>query len=537
MTIFSSRSRLITATLAGVLILGAQGQSTLTFDNVRLWQDTATLTSQARGSTSEGVLIPRPGADLFQNGNTGLESYGVPLRIEGLNLDGDGGDNDYIDFTIQFDAARDGNPQVSLTGAGVGVSWDLSDGANEQLTVSVIVDDISAEGWATMDGFTAAQVYLGGSNITTNGQLDVNGITYTDGFEAVGFAFNIGDVLLPDQPNTVVLNNVVATDGDFRLRTTDFSITYDPDGVQPPPPPKLLKSNNLNLRPDTLFVYPNQSGPNKGGSNGGEIIAQPGFDATMVEVGPTTDFLLRWSELDLDGVGANDDYVDFTLRATAVDSEENVTFGGEGFGIAGGGSYGLDEDEQLKFEVVDFSVSPGTGSGTLAFDGFSGAGFFLSGNAGVDIPTTGSGQANVNGNTVMFSIENPEGGYANGTQEATFDLTDTVVFDTPLYTEGSVTPIGRARHFDLQFSFQLDPPAPTPLTIVAMNYADPQMTIVTTGVINGRTYHVQYSPDLETAFTAVPGSSADADDEEVFHIIDTDSDLSGFYRVVSGSAP
>lgn len=65
-----------------------------------------------------------------------------------------------------------------------------------------------------------------------------------------------------------------------------------------------------------------------GGTNGGEIIAQPGFDITMIELAPSSDFLLRWSELDLDGVGANNDYIDFTLRATAVDSENNITLDG-----------------------------------------------------------------------------------------------------------------------------------------------------------------------------------------------------------------
>lgn len=48
---------------------------------------------------------------------------------------------------------------------------------------------------------------------------------------------------------------------------------------------------------------------------------------------------------------------------------------------------------------------------------------------------------------------------------------------------------------------------------------------------------MQYSPDLESAFTSIVGSSADADDEQVIHNVDTDSDLSGFYRIVSGSDP
>lgn len=46
------------------------------------------------------------------------------------------------------------------------------------------------------------------------------------------------------------------------------------------------------------------------------------------------------------------------------------------------------------------------------------------------MPTTEDGQANVNGNTVMFSLDGI--GYTSGSQPVAFDLANTIIFDMPL---------------------------------------------------------------------------------------------------------
>ena len=460
-----TRSRIpIFAGLALLAVLPAHAQTTVTVDNLRVWQHND-MSSRFAGLASVGVLSVQPGA-AFPSGNAGPVSS-ADMRIEGLDLDGQGLADDHIDFSLRFEAARAVNPQTTWSGAGIGVNGDFLT-PDEELTVSVVITDVSS-GWATFDGFSAATVYLGGNGIVTNGQIEVNGetVSITNDYTGMGFMWENRETPIVGSPATVVLGNTQASDGDFRFRAVDFTITHDPDGTRPPPPPVVLTTNDLNLRPDpTFFVYPLQGMANQGGTNAGSIVAQPDFDHTMIAGANVIDFPLRWEGLNLDRGASDDDYVDFTLRATAVGSESFVTFTGEGIGIAGG-TPGLDGNEQLLFEVVDIALSPGTAPGSVVFGGFSEAGFFASGFA-EEGGTSGDAQCNVNGETVMIGLDGE--GYAFGTVRATLGLAETVLFDMAAYSPGTVVPVGRARDFDLQLSYQESLEAPPRFEITHFSY-------------------------------------------------------------------
>ncbi|BCX46207.1 hypothetical protein HAHE_01150 [Haloferula helveola] len=743
--------------LAGLCLLGAlplQAQTTITIDNLRVIPTGGLV----QGSPSEGTLVANGAFPGEFNQGTPTDA---PIRIDGLDLDGVGGNDDYIDFTLRFEATRDSNPQVNWTGAGQGVTGDLSPGNLEELTITVV--DIVAKpglaGFANFDGFTAASLYLGGSGIITDGEADINGTPVADTFDATGgFTFNVTELALPGTPATVVIDNVVASDGDFRFRQCDISITYDPNALPPPvtvtsvgtnlrndnvyptvggplqggasigdiipnpdatyppagspatdfplrwtgldldsdgladdyfnfsirftnasgigeniatsnqgvgvkggaggelandnlndgdeilvevvdiqvspglvgsvifdgfsaaglgagvgasggavsigcdingqpvfidlpdnlayqyatdkatfaslistvlfdnvnetadlknptgrvreldmqftydasvaPPPVSLTTNDLNLRNDAAFTYPDVAppGPGKGGSNLGNIVAQPGFDATAVVAAPTIDLLCRWQDLDLDNSGSADDYIDFTVRFSSG-TADNVSFGGEGIGISGNGSAGIDPGEVLTAEIVNIQLSPGT-LGSVTFGGFSEAGFFASGSAGAGNPTSGDATCDINGNTVMINLNGT--GYTNQTVRAAFGSpTSTVVFDNATYTAGTITPVGRARDFDFAFTYSQSG-APLPdgnLRISSVTFNSGDLTITTVDVVDGATYHLEHSPDLTTPFAPLAGSEQVGAGGQLVHVVSVGGADKGFYRVVEGPIP
>ena len=211
-----------------------------------------------------------------------------------------------------------------------------------------------------------------------------------------------------------------------------------------------ITADEFNFRPDGK-IY-----PAGGDTNLGDIIVRPGFDLSNVTESSTTDFLFRWTNLDLDGSGGNDDYFDFTIRASSGTSDA-INFNGQGIAIQGNGSSSLNAGEELTFQVVSVQLSPST-LGTVSFDGFTGAGFFASGNRSSG-STTASATGDVNGINLRVDI--------NGTGY-TWDVTRTsfaspasaVVFDNVVRIDGTVSPSAFARDTDLQFTFTPANPLP-----------------------------------------------------------------------------
>lgn len=435
--------------------------------------------SRFSGFSDLGTFEVSPNAPLFPKGNSPSPSDQAQFRIGDLDLDGVGGNDDYIEFTVRYESARDGaSGLVNWSGSGIGVQGDLSPGNEEALTVSVVSVFLSpgTAGAATFDGFSAAGLYLGGNGVMTDGQADVNGISYSDSFDAsAGFTFNIGETILSDAL-TVVVDNVLANVGDFRLRTVDFSITYDPNGT-PPTDVIELSSSVLNLRSDATYIYT----PN-GGANLGTIVAPEGFDAAAIEASPETDLRLRWEGLNLERDGTADDYFEFTLRAT-TGTESNVYFSGLGIG---GGGFGIENDEVITFEVVDIVPKLGL-SGDITFKGFTGGGAILSGNAELEI-SAGQGQITVNGVTLMDTLT----GNANSPNFVSKVISTD--FDAPalnlVFTDGvsnngpedTISVALHARDFDLGFIYTAGEPVPQ------------ELVITNSGFVDDETFFIEFSP-------------------------------------------
>ncbi|MEM9080301.1 MAG: DUF1800 family protein, partial [Verrucomicrobiota bacterium] len=227
-----------------------------------------------------------------------------------------------------------------------------------------------------------------------------------------------------------------------------------------------LTANNLNFRSSGL-IYPNNGTAGQGGASSGTIVTQPGFNLSSVSLSPTTDFLFRWTDLDLDGTGGNNDYFDFTVRASTGTSDD-VTFTSEGIAVSNNGHNGhngLNPGETLTFEVVDVQLSPNTG-GSISFDAFTGGGFFASANAS---PSNTVAHASGLVNQVSYSVSlNGGADYTSSTTEFTLNQpASTLVFSNvsylPVGTPNppiTIEPIARARNFDLQFSYTPGPPPP-----------------------------------------------------------------------------
>lgn len=463
-----------------------QAQTTVNISNLRIFQGTDVATEEPRsrftGGVDLGTMLVSPNAPLFPKGNTSSPSNQAQFRIEDLDLDGVGAFDDWIEFTVSYNASRDGSSSnVNWSGAGHGVQGDLSPGNEEALTVTIenIFLSPGTAGAASFDGFTSAGMYLGANGTIVNGEADVNGTTYTDRVDATaGFTFNIGQTALTNA-QSVVVDNVQVSDGDFRLRTIDFSITYDPNGT-PEPTTVELAATALNPREDATYIYP----VGTGGANLGNIVKPADFDNTLIEDSPQTDFRFRWEGLNLDFEGGDDDYFDFTIRAT-TGTETNVFFASLGIG---GGGFGIENDEEITFEVVDITPKPGL-TGTLEFNGFTGGGAIFSGNGPLET-STGQSQININGVTLMGSLTGRPaadvGRFVSSVLGVDFENpASTLVFNNGLSTNGpedDFVVATHARNFDLSFTYTNG----EPVTEVPV--------ITNFGTIEEDTYFIEFTP-------------------------------------------
>lgn len=484
----SSKFRFTVQSLLLLAPLLSQGQTTrINITNLRIFQGTDAATSEPisrfSGNSDLGFLSVSPNAPLFPKGNTSSPSNQAQFRIGELDLDGVGSFDDYIEFTVSFNASRDGGSgNVNWAGAGHGVQGDLSPGNDEALTVTIenIILSTGTAGAASFDGFSSAGIYLGTTGgIVVNGEVDVNGITYTDTVDGTaGFAFNIGQTSL-NAASSVVVDNVVLSEGDLRLRTVDFSITYDPNGT-PEAPTVELAAIALNPREDATYIYP----AGTGGANLGVIVKPEGFDNTMIEDTPQTDFRFRWEGLNLDFDGVEDDYFDFTLRAT-TGTETNVFFASLGIGAGG---FGIENDEEITFEIVDITPKPGL-TGTLEFNGFTGGGAIISGSGPLET-STGQGQIDINGVTMMGSLTGRPaadvGRFVSAVISTDFETsTQTLVFNNGLNTNGPEDDIAvglHARNFDLSFTY----------TGAGAVIEEPVIT--NSGFVDDETFFIEFTP-------------------------------------------
>ena len=128
------------------------------------------------GGTFDGDIAFQPGAEVqgAQYGNP----LQIPLRWSGLDLDEQGGTNDWIDFTLQ--AVPTTEASAVWQNAGFGDGWSIhTNGEALTFTVANISVGSNTAGSVTFDGFTSAAilVYDYTDPKSWDVSIDVNGIT------------------------------------------------------------------------------------------------------------------------------------------------------------------------------------------------------------------------------------------------------------------------------------------------------------------------------------------------------------------------
>ncbi|MEO0965801.1 MAG: PEP-CTERM sorting domain-containing protein [Planctomycetota bacterium] len=219
---------LSTALVAGAVAAPGLGE-TITVDNLRVWHQVV---------AANPVGVPSSGSLGFQSGFTPPAQGNNPtptdfdLEISGLDLDGVGGNDDSILFTLRHTATRTNNPQVNVDGLGIGVTGDLSPEAFEFEALVLSVVDVALSpgtaGTIAFDGFTAQNLILAGTNIPVSAQADVNGTTVTlaNDFTGQGFQFFTQETAFGSPAATLTIDNVTDSTGNFRHRDSDLSFTY-----------------------------------------------------------------------------------------------------------------------------------------------------------------------------------------------------------------------------------------------------------------------------------------------------------------------
>jgi hypothetical protein len=189
-----------------------------------------------------------------------------------------------------------------------------------------------------------------------------------------------------------------------------------------------------------------------------------------VSSGPL-DIELRLTGLDLDSVGTDDDYINFTLRVTPYEATAQVAVSGQGIGLKNSSDSvndNLQPGEELMFEVINLTIGSSgvTPAGAVTFDGFT-AGALGGGINGFAYSTV-----KINGETAEISATNS--GYQYVSNKANFAASSSVVFDNITATaQGAVISGGasvgetasalltnRVRGLDYGFTYD---PAGTPV--------------------------------------------------------------------------
>ncbi len=168
----------------------------------------------------------------------------------------------------------------------------------------------------------------------------------------------------------------------------------------------------------------------------GTIGLQPA--ATLTSGSPSYNVLLRWSGLNLDDVGTNDDYIDFTLNVAA--SANNVDFNNQGMRATG--PWAVGQTLTLSFTSSSIGSTGVTPIGLTAnFAGFTGAGFGTSNST-----AAGSASATINGQTATNTWATAPTAYQYKNTNVTFAPSNSIVW-TPTQIDAGLTAWTRNESF------------------------------------------------------------------------------------------
>ncbi|MGJ8725315.1 MAG: hypothetical protein ACSHYB_12215 [Roseibacillus sp.] len=452
-----------------------------------------------------GTIIENPdaGFDLATEvPGGGSASFDVPLRFDGIDLDGVGVDDDYFNFVMRVYSTT-GSGARFAAGNGIGVNggetWGI--GSGEGVFVEIVDLELKPGivGAVEFAGFNEVGVGAGGSagaGLLTQGDaaLDVNGTETRVILDGDGFQFSTARHAFFPTPATGVtfdnssFNQVTAapsvfedTDPKFSAYVRDFDLKFNylAEGTPAPIATECFTVTDLNLRNNATYVFNGTAT-----SDGSTIQAAPGFDGTMIVPSPTVDLPLRWNFLDFDGTETFDDFVDFTVRVSSG-TTDNVVVTGEGIGIAGNGTNALDPSETLTLEIVNATASTGK---TVDFN-FTTGKLFASGNAGDGVVTDGSASGDINGSTISLSLPNINSGDGGEAYENVAGATaiipgsPTLVANNAVLTPGSVTPGLRLRDFSITMCYFDVDAAPTGSPV-----------ITNCGFVDADTFFIEFTP-------------------------------------------
>ncbi|MDZ8117792.1 PEP-CTERM sorting domain-containing protein [Pontiella agarivorans] len=185
-----------------------------------------------------------------------------------------------------------------------------------------------------------------------------------------------------------------------------------------------------------------------GTESAGDIVEPvPGTFGANDDTATTFTFDLRWTGLNLDDVGADNDYIDYTFRLTS--SNGNVDLNGQGMRASGGA---WQVGDTLTLEYVSSSVTADTAGLSANFTGFTSAGLGTSGNA-----STANGDsvaALINGIGVT-NVMDGTGAYQYKNKNVDFAATDSVVWE--LTQRDNTTVNGWTRNMSYGFEIVPEP--------------------------------------------------------------------------------
>lgn len=155
--------------------------------------------------------------------------------------------------------------------------------------------------------------------------------------------------------------------------------------------------------------------------------------------GDPLDWIITYTNLDIEGDGSANDTVNFTVRASGGTNQRAFNQGVDnGFGNLGAGA-----NVGPTFSVINVSGTTTDNGETIIFDGFTGGAI----GAGTGAGSVLDRNADVNGtNLSIFAADN--GAFRFLTASVDFAPTPTITYDNSGGTSGSIV----ARNHDLQFS-------------------------------------------------------------------------------------
>ena len=493
-------------------------------------------------STGSIGINPDGGFDRAAIGNT----FDVPLRWSGIDLDGDDVADDYFNFTLRaYDANGTGKARLSgpAFGANSGSSWGID--GEESLIFQVTNVELSADAVGSVEfvGFTEATVLVvttakdaenNDDLVSSSGSLDVNGTTaFVDlfglgdgvGYESGNAAVTLTSAFGLNPAQTVTFSNPVLNAGtdaavdnpSAYARSFDLKFEHDLSGTQAVAPSyEFSNSNYLILNRKT-----NATSFTAVGSNQQEFVAGAGNSTINLKDGEffypynnadntipnanQIDVPLVWNNIDVDGDGviAAGESLAFTLRynaggtATAVVADDGVHVNGNGIS-----NNSIDGDESLIVQILDV-VASGISEGAVSFLGFDQINTIMLGSVGGGDSTTGEATIDVNGDTVSGSFDKIDGGYTNVQPAKLFIPTaSTLTLDNPTAAEigstnteysvpNTVVPAVKLRGLKLRFGYAASAVATAiPDTVIDVTHLELRGNIPTDPEAAGSNYAI-----------------------------------------------